>query len=106
MRGSCSPTSMSTTRRDPTKVLMVTRPGWSATTSPILTAPARLRSGAHRSQDRLGLLGGHERDQAALVGDVHRVEAEQLARGGDGRGHGHRGFVDLDCRRRTRRRSR
>ncbi|HZC28444.1 MAG TPA: hypothetical protein VE269_01800, partial [Gaiellaceae bacterium] len=34
--------------------------------------------GAHRLERSVGVVGGDERDQLALVGDVHRIDAQQL----------------------------
>jgi hypothetical protein len=39
---------------------------------------------AHRPQGRLGLLLWHHGDELSLIGDVERIDAEQLAR----RAHG------------------
>ena len=43
-------------------------------------APQRM--GAHRRQYALGIGRGTDRDQLALVGNIQRIEAEELAGGG------------------------
>ena len=62
-----------------------TIPGGSVLTSPISAAcsqPGTARSAASAAS---AALGRDERDELALVGDVHRVDAEQLGRAGDRR---------------------
>ena len=84
IRGSGSPTSWSITRLPPKLVCTSTIPGGSVRTSPISAAssqPGTLRSA---SQRLVGRLGRDERDQLALVRDVHRVDPEDLG------GAGHR----------------
>jgi hypothetical protein len=65
-------------------------------TSPISAAwspPGTERSAAER---RLRGPGRHEGHQPALVGHVHRVDAEDLRRAGDVGPHGHVGLTDED----------
>ena len=59
-----------------------TMPSGSAATSPMRVAPAPERVGPQGGQRGVGLLGRDHRDDLALVGDVERVDAEQVARAG------------------------
>ena len=83
IRGSGSPTSWSITRLPPKLVSTSTIPGGSVRTSPISAAASHPGTRAQRRQRPVGGLRGHERDQLALVGDVHRVDPEDLGRAGD-----------------------
>ena len=90
IRGSGSPTSWSITRRPPKLVSTSTIPGGSVRTSPISAACSQPGTAAQRRERRVGRLGGDERDQLALVGDVHRVDPEDLGRPRHRRRHRHR----------------
>ena len=73
--GSGSPTSWSITRRPPNAVSTSTMPG---RLGPDLADLGRVLAARHRAQRgerRVGRLGRDERDELALVGDVHRVDA-------------------------------
>ena len=89
IRGSGSPTSWSITRRPPKAVSTSTIPGGSARTSPICRRRLAARHGAQRGERGVCGLRRDERDQHALVRDVHRVDPEDLRRAGDGRPHRH-----------------
>ena len=52
------------------------------------------RSAGEDLEGAVGLGGGEEADEAALVGDVERFEAEDFAGAADEFGDGHGGFVD------------
>ena len=94
--GSGSPTSWSITRLPPNAVSTSTIPGGSVLTSPISAAsspPGAARSAASAASAASGRDEGHE---LALVGDVHRVDAEQLGRAGDRRVHRHVGLAHDD----------
>ena len=84
MRGSGSPTSMSTMRVPPKVVSSTTMPSGSALISPTTAALRADRVRPQRGQGRVRLVGGDDRDELALVGHVERVDAEQVA----GRAHG------------------
>ena len=83
--GSGSPTSWSITRLPPNAVSTSTMPGGSVLTSPISAASSPPGARAQRGERRVGRLGRDEGDELALVGDVHRVDAEQLRRARDRR---------------------
>ena len=70
---------MSTMRRPPNTVRMVTRPGSPSTDPSDDRGACAQRMRAHRRQRRLGLLGRHDRDDLALVGEIERIEPEDLA---------------------------
>ena len=89
IRGSGSPTSWSMTRLPPNAVCTSTIPGGSVFTSPISTAPSQPGHRAQRRQRRVRRLGRHEGDELALVGHVHRVDAEDLRGAGHRRLHRH-----------------
>ena len=84
IRGRGSPTSWSMTRLPPNAVCTSTIPGGSVFTSPISTARSQPGTARSAVQRRLGRLGRDEGHELALVGHVHRVDAEDL------RGAGHR----------------
>ena len=54
MRGSSSPTGMSSTRRVPKAVRSATRPGCAAVTTPMRAARGALRAPAQRGEHRVG----------------------------------------------------
>ena len=83
--GSGSPTSRSITRLPPKAVSTSTIPGGSVLTSPISAAPSRPGTARSAASAASARLGRDERDEPALVGDVHRVDPEDLGRAGDGR---------------------
>ena len=78
--GSGSPASRSITRLPPKAVSTSTIPGGSVLTSPISAAPSQPGARAQRRERGVGGLGRDEGDEAALVGDVHRVDPEDLRR--------------------------
>ena len=83
MRGSGSPTSMSTMRVPPNAVTQhddARRLGADLADRAPRRAPSGM--GAQRGERGVGFVGGDDRDELALVGDVERVDAEQLARAG------------------------
>ena len=96
IRGSGSPTSMSTIRVPPKLVRSTTMPSGSAAISPTAAAAAPDGCGAHRRQRGVGLVGGDDRDDLALVGDVQRVDAEEVARAEHGRGDREARLVEHD----------
>ncbi len=94
MRGSGSPTSMSTIRVPPKPVRKTTMPsGWSRI-SPIAAA-SRPRGCCRSAPSAWSTsFAGDHRQHLALVGHVQRVDAEEVARAGDGRGDGQGGLVE------------
>ena len=78
--GSCSPESRSRRRWLPMRVFSTSRPGSSADDRP--DPPRALAAGlrADGGERLVHALAGHDREEAALAGDVERVEAQQLAR--------------------------
>ena len=96
IRGSSSPTGISSTRRVPNGVRRATRPGCAAVTKPIRRASrpySRLADGGDHCVRRLGR---HDQHHLALVGQRQRVVAQQVADGAHGRRDGDRGLFDLD----------
>ena len=85
MRGSGSPTSMSTMRVPPKVVSRTTIAlGLGRDLRRCAAASAR-RVGPHRRAGRRRPRRGHDGDDLALVGDVERIDAEQVAGAGHGR---------------------
>ena len=74
---------MSTTRLPPTAAIIVTEPEWSSTTSP-MSAASRPSGCAHLGEHGVGGSGRNDCQQLALVGNMQRVEAQNLARALDG----------------------
>ena len=83
IRGSGSPTSMSTIRVPPNAVLSSTSPGGSSCTRPMTAAPAPSGCAADRVERERGASPRYDGDEPPLTRDVERVDAEQLARTGD-----------------------
>ena len=80
IRGSCSPTSMSTMRRPPKSVRMVDAARVRRRRRcRSRAAPRAQRMRPHRGERGFGLLGRHEGDDLAFVGEVERIEPEDLA---------------------------
>ena len=61
-----------------------------------LLRPLATGDATQRRERRVGVLGRDERDQPAFVGDVHRIDPEQLGGGGDDRRDRHARLVDQD----------
>ena len=83
---------MVTTRSPPTSDCMITMPGCSATTSPMIAAFRPSGWARIDRQKPVGVLGRHDGDQLALVGDVERIEAQHLAGAAHVRPHRDRGL--------------
>ncbi len=66
-------------RSPPTTERRVTTRGCSATTVPMRAASRPSGCARIAASTRIGVLGRHDRDELAFVGDVERIEAEQLA---------------------------
>ena len=98
MRGNCSPTSMSTIRRPPNTVRIVTRPGSPECDPSDDCRALPERMGAQRRERGVRLVRRHDHDDLALVGEIERVEAENLAECLDLFADRRRALVDLDCR--------
>src|SRR5262249_58341229 len=60
------------------------------------TCVAALGMATHRGQDPLGIGLRYDRQHLALVGDVERIEAEQLTHAADRLGGGDGGLVQYD----------
>ena len=78
--GSGSPTSWSITRLPPNAVSTSTMPGRLRAHLADLGGLLAAGHGAQRGERGVGRFGRHERDELALVRDVHRVDAEDLGR--------------------------
>ena len=102
IRGSGSPTSMSTIRLPPKAVSSRTRPSGSARTSPTSAASRAERVRAQPLERVAGRLRRDDRDELALVRDVERVDAEDLAGADDLRPERQRGLLERDGERRSR----
>ena len=85
MRGSGSPTSMSTIRVPPKLVSSTTMASGSATISPIRAASAPSGCARSAASAASASSGATTATHLALVGDVQRVDAEQVARAHDRR---------------------
>ena len=70
---------MSTIRLPPNDVRSATIPGGCGTISPTTVASLPQRVGPQRGDGRVGLIGRHDRDELAFVGDVERVDTEHVA---------------------------
>ena len=66
-------------RVPPNAVRSTTMPSGSAAISPMTDGRRAERVGAQRGERGVGLVGRHDGDDLALVGDVQRVDAEQVA---------------------------
>ena len=105
--GSGSPTSWSITRLPPNAVSTSTTPGGSVLTSPISAASSQPGTARSAASAASAALGRDERDELALVGDVHRVDARAArAAPGDRRLHRHGAPRARASRRPTRARAR
>ena len=83
-------------RVPPSAVSSSTSPAGSARTSPSRTASAPSGCARSAASASSAASGGDDRDQLALVRDVERVDAEDLAGGVDRRAHGQRALVEDD----------
>ncbi len=98
---------MSTTRVTPIALRHETLPGRRRRrTVPMTQAPAAHLVRAQDLERALGVCGRDEGDEAALVGDVERIEAEQLAGRAHVLAHRDRALVERDRDARPSRRSR
>ena len=96
IRGSGSPTSMSTMRVPPRAVSSSTSPAGSARTSPSEDGLPAEGVRTKRGERLVGRFGGHDRDQLALVRHVERIDPEDLAGGRDRGPDGQRALVEDD----------
>ena len=98
MRGSCSPLSMSTTRVAPMRLRIVTRPGLPSLAVPMIHAWAPSGCARICSQRPLRFARGNEADESAFVGDVQRIESQDLAGALDVLQHGNGAFLDFEVK--------
>ena len=101
--GSCSPASMVTTRSPPTTECIVTMPGWSSTTSPMMAAFRPSGWPRITCQQSFGVVWRRDRDQFPLIGDVERIEPQHLAGAAHFGPKRNRRLVQLDTHPRGRR---
>ena len=78
IRGSCSPTGMSTMREPPNAVRITTRGGAPGCTSPMTVARRAVGVRPHGREHALAGRRRHRRGERSLAGQVERVEPEQL----------------------------
>jgi hypothetical protein len=83
MRGSWSPASQSTMRLPPKAVVICTKWLVGDARSPISAARGPADGRASRRAAQFGVERRDDRQQLAFVGDIERIEAEELAGGGD-----------------------
>ena len=84
-------------RSPPIGVRSSTVPGCSSVTCPIRTASRPSGCARIAARTALGVPGGNEGDELALVRDEQRVEPEDLARAAHGVAHRDGALVDLDA---------
>ena len=87
---------MSTIRVPPNEVRSTTMPCGSARMSPIERRIGPERMAAERLERCIGLRRRDDRQELAFVGDVERIDAEQVAGPGDGRIDRQRSLVEHD----------
>jgi len=94
IRGNWSPTSMSTIRRPPNTVRMVTRPASPAWTRPMTAAHVPADASASPPARPL-LRRRSDNDNLAFIGEVERIKTQNLAKGLDLFANRRCGLVDL-----------
>src|SRR3990172_6771328 len=100
MRGNWSPLNISTRRLVPSRVRKTTSPGRPSVTAPMSWARAPRgggRGGARRGAGAPGGGGGADGEEFVLVGEIERVQAEELAGALDFFAHRDGGLLDADA---------